>query len=165
MRGEIRLKSFAAVPEDIGAYGPLEDEAGGRRFDLRVTGSTKGVVRARIKGVEGRDAAEALKGVRLYVARAALPPPDEDEFYHEDLVGLCAEDAGGALLGTVKAVHDFGAGDLLEITPVAGGRTFEVPFTRAVVPVVDVKGGRVVIEAPEGLLDGGEPEAAGDDSR
>jgi 16S rRNA processing protein RimM len=151
LKGDLRVKSYAQVPEDIAAYGPLEDETGDRRIDLRVTGQAKGVLIARAKGVDDRTAADKLKGLRLYVGRDKLPPPGEDEFYHSDLIGLAVEAPQGNL-GTVKQVFDFGAGDVLEI---AGGDfgTVMVPFTREIVPVVDLEGGRLVVDPPDGLLE------------
>lgn len=163
LRGEVRIRSFTADPADLARYGTLCDETGGRSFRVRVTGGAKGQLVARIEGVEDRDAAEALKGVRLHVPRAALPETGAGEYYHADLIGLRAELAAGAAgeaLGTVRAVHDFGAGPVLEI---AGDRcgVVMVPFTRAVVPEVDVAGGRLVIDPPAGLLDAPEDGAEG----
>ncbi len=164
LQGEVRIRSFTADPADVARYGTLYDEAGGRSFRVRVTGRSKGQLVARIEGVEDRDAAEALKGARLHVRREALPETGEGEYYHADLIGLRAELAPGAAggpLGTVRAVYDFGAGPVLEI---AGGGcgVVMVPFTRAIVPEVDVAGGRVVIDPPPGLLDAPEegPEGA-----
>lgn len=160
LKGDLRVKSFTANPEDVGAYGPVEDEKGERRFVLRVTGRAGDQVVVRVDGVADRTAAERLKGVQLYVARTVLPEPDEDEFYHADLIGLRAERAGAegadALLGRVKAVYDFGGGDMLEIERADGG-TVMVPFTRAVVPTVDLAGGRLVVVATDDLLDGKAP--------
>jgi 16S rRNA processing protein RimM len=152
VRGAVRLKSFTAEPEDVARYGPLEDETGGRRFALRIVGSAKGVLIATIAGLDDRDRAEALRGLRLYLPRAALPPPEEEEYYHADLIGLTAMLADGTALGTVRAVYDFGAGDTLEIER-AGGPPLMVPFTRAIVPVVDLDAGRLVIDPPPGLLE------------
>ena len=115
VRGAVRLKSFTAEPEDVAGYGPLEDERGERRFALRIVGSAKGVLIAAISGIDDRDRAEALRGLRLYLPRSALPPTDEEEYYHADLIGLDAALADGTPIGTVRAVHDFGAGDTLEI--------------------------------------------------
>ena len=112
------------------------------------------MVVARVAGVASRDAAEALRGLRLYVARAALPPPEEEEFYHADLEGLRAEFADGRDFGRVRRVVNYGAGDVLEIE--REGESALVPFTRAAVPVVDIAGGRLVVDPPEGLFD--EPE-------
>ncbi|MBX6369503.1 MAG: ribosome maturation factor RimM [Rhodospirillales bacterium] len=148
VRGAVRIKPFTAEPAAIAAYGPLEDETGTRRFEIRLVGEGKGVVIATLKGIGDRNAAEALKGLRLYVARAALPPPGEEEFYHADLIGLAAVRRDGTLLGRVCAVHDFGAGDSLELA-LADGGTLLVPFTKAVVPEIDVAGGKLVVEPPE----------------
>src|SRR5436305_8748806 len=129
VRGAVRIKSFTANPEDVAGYGPLEDESGRQRFSLRLVGATKGVLIGWLSGVADRDRAEALRGLRLYLARAALPPTEEEEFYHADLIGLAAVLADGAPLGQVKAVHDFGAGDTLEIERPEGPPAM-VPFTR-----------------------------------
>ena len=152
LRGEVRIKSFTAEPGDVAAYGPLTDAAGERSFDLRVTGRVKGLVIGRLAGIDGRDAAEALKGLELHVPRAALPAPDDGTYYHADLVGLVAETAQGEALGRVRAVYDFGAGDVLEIAGGARG-TVMVPFTLEVVPELDVAAGRLVIDPPAGLLE------------
>lgn len=149
VRGEIRLQSFTADPSAISSYGPLFDASGARRFviaALRPLGKEMFV--ARLKGVADRAGAEALTGVELYLPRAALPAPEEDEFYLADLEGLRAETCDGETLGVVIAVRNFGAGDLLEIRPPSGGETLLLPFTKAVVPIVDVAGGRVVAEPP-----------------
>lgn len=147
VRGAVRIKAFTAEPRAIGEYGPVEDEAARRRFRVSVTGQAKGLVTANLEGVAGRDAAEALKGTRLYVDRASLPTPQEDEFYHADLIGLRAERADGSLLGHVRRVDDFGAGDVVEIAAAEGGELL-LPFTKAVVPVVDLEGGRLVVDPP-----------------
>lgn len=153
VRGQVRVRSFTEEPAAVAAYGPLEDEAGARRFRLAVTGRAKDELIARIDGVADRDAAEALRGTRLFVDRAALPPPDDpEEFYLADLIGLAAETAAGAALGRVVAVHEFGAGPVVELAP-DEGRPLLVPFTRAAVPTVDLAGGRLVVEPPEGLLE------------
>ena len=115
VRGRLRVKSFAAAEDGLTAYGPLEDERGARRFELEPVGAAKGVLIMRLKGIADRNAAEALKGMRLYLPRAALPEPGEDEYYHADLVGLAALLKDGTALGRVKAVHEFGAGDSLEV--------------------------------------------------
>jgi 16S rRNA processing protein RimM len=154
VRGAVRIKSFTDEPASIGSYGALEDESGERRFTLQIVGPAKGdgMVIANLAGVADRDRAEALRGLRLYLPRAALPATAEDEFYYADLVGLAAELEDGARLGKIIAVHDFGAGDMLEIAR-DEGQPVLVPFTRAAVPVVDVAGGRVVIDPPDGLFD------------
>lgn len=152
VKGLVRLKSFTARAEDIAAYGPLRDAGGARRFELALVGAARGALIARITGVEDRDAAERLKGEKLYVARDRLPPTEAGEFYHADLVGLAAEREDGTKLGRVIAVHDFGGGPSLAIER-APGDSVMVPFTAAVVPVVDIAGGRVVVAPPQGLLD------------
>ena len=149
--GAVRIKSFTAQPEDIGRYGPLAGD-GGRSFALRVVGSAKNVLIARLAGVEDRNRAEELRGLRLYLPRSALPPTAAEEYYHADLIGLDAVLADGSPLGRVRAVHDFGAGDTLEIER-EGAPPAMVPFTRAIVPVVDLDAGRLVVEPPPGLLD------------
>ena|SRR6185312_4476235 len=153
VRGAVKVKSFAQRPKDVAAYGPLEDEDGTARFTLQVIGPGKAdVVIAKLAGIADRDQAEALRGMRLYLPREALPPPAEEEYYHADLIGLAAVLGDGARLGEIRAVHDFGAGDTLEIAR-AEGQPVMVPFTRAAVPVIDVAAGHVVIDPPEGLLD------------
>lgn len=152
VRGAVRIKSFTAEPKDVAGYGPLEDEGGGQHFTLRLVGAAKGVVIGWLSGVTDRDHAEALRGLTLYLPRDALPPTEAEEFYHADLIGLEAVLGDGTPLGQVKAVHDFGAGDTLEITRSEGPPAM-VPFTRAVVPVVDLDAGRLVVAPPPGLLD------------
>jgi 16S rRNA processing protein RimM len=156
LKGAVRIKSFTERPVDVAAYGAVEDEAGLRRFRLRLVGETKGAVMAQIEGVGERNAAEALKGLKLYVARSTLPPPEEEEFYCSDLVGLAAALADGTPMGKVKAVYDFGGGDIIEIDGPNGA--LMLPFTKAAVPLVDVAGGRLVIEPPV------EVEALGDEN-
>ena len=161
LEGLVRIKSFTEKPANVGADGPLSDAAGERQFALSVTGRAKGVVLARIDGVTNRTQAEALKGTRLFLPRAALPAPAADEYYYADLVGLAVELADGTVVGTVRAVENFGAGDVLEVTDRRpGGAVVTVPFTRAAVPVVDLDGGRVVVNPLPGLFaaedDGGD---------
>ena len=148
IKGAVRIKPFTDRPEAVAAYGPVTDEQGARRFEVRIVGQARGVVTAQLSGVTDRNAAEALKGVRLYGRRAALPEPEAEEFYHADLIGLAAERADGTCIGRVAAVLDHGAGASLEIAPEDGGRLLIVPFTRAAVPVVDLAAGRLVIEPP-----------------
>jgi 16S rRNA processing protein RimM len=152
VRGTVRIKSFTADPAGIAAYGAVSDESGARRFEVTVLGQARGAVLARLSGVADRDAAEALRGVRLYVARAALPKTNEDEFYHADLIGLPVETAEGARLGSVRAVHNFGAGDILELRDDAG-RELLLPFSDAVVPSVDLAARRIVAAPPASLLE------------
>ena len=157
VRGQVKIKSFTEEPADVGTYGPVGDETGGRSFAIEVTGRVKGLVIARLEGVADRARAEALKGTKLYVGRDVLPAPADDEYYAADLVGLRAERAGGGDLGRIAAVHDFGAGPLLELAggPAAGAM---VPFTRAIVREVDLARGRVVIDPPPGLLEADKDE-------
>lgn len=152
VRGVVRVKPFTEQPESVTAYAPVTDESGARTFDLRYVGLAKGAVLVQIDGVRDRGGAEALKGVRLYVPRSSLPEPEEEEFYHADLIGLLAVDAAGAELGRVRAVEDYGAGDLLEVE-LTSGRSVMVPFTREAVPEVDLAAGRLVVVPPAGLLD------------
>jgi 16S rRNA processing protein RimM len=152
LRGEVRVRSFTDVPEDIASYRPLTDASGEREFHLHIVGHHKDQLIARVEGVEDRTAAEALGRVELFVPRTVLPEPEEGEFYHADLIGLSAELAEGGILGVVRAVHDFGAGTLLEIRK-PDGRDAMVPFTNLVVPTVDMAGGRIVVAPPPGLLD------------
>ena len=162
LKGEVRVKSYTSDPARIGDYGHLTDEEGRRTYHLRVTGGAKDRVFARFDGVDDRDAAEALKGLALHIPRTALPDPGPDEFYLADLIGLRAECSGapGAdSLGTVKAVHDFGAGPVLEISN-GGSADILIPFTRDTVPVVDIANGRVVVDAAPGLI---EPNADGEE--
>jgi 16S rRNA processing protein RimM len=152
VQGAVRIKSFTEVPEDVAGYGPLEDEAGRRQFDLRLCGVAKGVLIARLSGIEDRDQAEALRGLRLYLPRSALPQPEAEEYYHADLIGLDAVLGDGTPVGRVRAIYDFGAGDTLELTR-EGAPPVLVPFTRAVVPIVAPAEGRLVLDPPPGLLD------------
>jgi len=156
VRGALRIKSFTDVPEDIARYGPVEDEDGRRRFELSLRGAAKGVLIASLSGVDDRDQAEALRGLRLYLPRTALPPPGPEEYYHADLIGLEAVLGDGTLVGRVRAIYDFGAGDTLELAR-PDAPPVMVPFTRAIVTVVEPERGRLVLELPPGLLDDAEP--------
>jgi 16S rRNA processing protein RimM len=153
LAGEVQLRTFTDQPEDIAGYGPLLDESGTRSFEIVDLRPAKRGPVVRLKGVDDREAAEALKGARLYVERDRLPEPDHEEWYYADLIGLAAEDAQGTRLGSVVAVQNFGAGDLLEIKPTAGGPTLLVPFRRATVPEIDLDRGRLVVDPPEGLFE------------
>ena len=149
VRGEARLKSFTADPSAIASYGPLSTEDAARSFEVRLTRQLKGGFAARLSGVATREEAEALRGTRLYVGREMLPETDDDEFYYTDLIGLRVELSDGTLIGRVKAVQDFGAGDMLEYLPEGGGESLYLPFTREIVPTVDLPGGRVIADPPE----------------
>jgi 16S rRNA processing protein RimM len=157
VRGEVKIRSFTERPEDVAAYGELCDESGDRRFSVRCRGMVKGSVVAKLDGVDDRDAAERLRGLRLHVPRERLPATGADEYYHADLIGLradvvAAEGEAYQPLGVVCAVEDFGAGPVLEIA-VGGKPPVMVPFTREVVPVVDLAEGRIGIAAIPGLLE------------
>ena len=144
IRGEVRLRSFTGEPTAIASYGPLESEDGTRRFTIETLRPAKDHFVARLEGISDRNAAEQLTNLRLYVARDRLPPAGDGEFYHADLVGLAAVTPDGAALGTVTAVHNFGAGDVIEIKP-ASGEALLVPFTDAAVPEIDLAAGRMVV--------------------
>jgi 16S rRNA processing protein RimM len=156
LKGEVRIKSFTADPKGISSYGDVFEENGKTSYQVRITGQAKGQLLAHLIGIEDRDAADALKGTRLYVQKSKLPVTDEDEYYFFDLVGLRADLVDGGCLGKVKEVHDFGAGAILEVVGEEVG-TVMVPFTRASVPEVDREGGKVVIDPPIGLLEPAEP--------
>jgi 16S rRNA processing protein RimM len=148
LKGEVKVKTFTETPERLGAYGPLHAKDG-RPFTVdvvRVIDTASAVVR--FAGIADRNAAEALKGVELYVAREALPETEAEEFYHADLIGLRAEDSEGRLVGHIRGVHNFGAGDVLDIERADGSEVL-LPFTHEFVPTVDVKSGRVVLAVPE----------------
>ena len=149
LRGEVRLRSFTAAPEAIASYGPLESEDGARRFTIEALRQAKDHFVARLAGVKDRDAAEKLTHLKLSVARDRLPPVDDnDTFDQADLIGLAAVTPDGIALGTVKAIHNFGAGDIVEIASQSGDTPLMVPFTADAVPTVDVKGGRIVVVPP-----------------
>jgi 16S rRNA processing protein RimM len=148
IRGEVLIKSFTEVSENIGTYGPLSDEQCTRVFEIVSARPTpKGVV-ARLKGITDRNAAEALRGTALYVERGKLPAAAEGEFYHADLIGLAAIDREGKTVGKIVAVHDFGAGDLIEIRLAGSNKTELVPFTDDAVPEVDIAARRAVVVLP-----------------
>jgi 16S rRNA processing protein RimM len=150
VRGEVKLWSFTAQPAAVAGYGPFETDDG-RVIEIEAMRPAKDFFVARLKGVGDRDAVERLRNVELFVPRDRLPAPTgADEFYHADLIGLAVEDAAAARLGSIVAVHNFGAGDLLEIRPAAGGDTIMLAFNDATVPMIDIAAGRIVV-APEAL--------------
>jgi 16S rRNA processing protein RimM len=149
VRGELKIAAFTATPEALLDYRDLRRGDGTPAIKLTSGRPAKAGLVVRAKGVETRDQAEALRGLELYVARDALPTPDDDEFYLTDLIGLEARDTTGAAVGRIRTVENFGAGDLLEIEPVGGGASWWLPFTREAVPDVDIGGGWVVVTAPE----------------
>jgi 16S rRNA processing protein RimM len=148
VHGAVKLWTFTADPFAVRRYGPLSTEDGTRRFEIATAREAKGHLVATLKGVTTRDEAERLNGLELYVAREKLPATDEGEYYHADLIGLAAVNVANEPLGRVTAIHNFGAGDIIEIAP-PQGPTMLLPFTNAVVPTVDLAGGRVVIELPQ----------------
>lgn len=160
VRGQVRVKSFTADPASITAYGPVEDEGGTRHFVLKPVGQAKEALIMGVEGIGDRDQAQALAGTKLYIARDLLPEiDDEDEFYHADLIGCMATTTDGELLGQVRAVHDFGAGEMLEIAK-PGAKVLMLPFSRAVVPVVDIAGRALTIELPDEIVGDKEEEGA-----
>jgi 16S rRNA processing protein RimM len=154
VRGALKLRCFTEQPDDVAAYGPLYDKQGRRLFNLSIIGPAKGGVIAKADGIDDRDAAEALRGVELFVPRSALPEPDDDEFYYSDLEGLDAFDADGAKLGVVKRVVNHGAGDLIEVEGDKGQLQI-LPFDKATVPVIDLDNRRLqVVLRPEVVVEG-----------
>jgi 16S rRNA processing protein RimM len=158
VRGALRVKPYTADPQALASYGPLASEDGVLTLAVESARLQGDMLVVQFAGVTDRDAAASLTGTRLYVPRARLPEPEPDEFYHADLIGLRLEDRAGTGLGTIAAVMNFGAGDLLEVKPAGGGATVYLPFTRAFVPDIDLAGGRVIAEPPEGLF---EPDGPG----
>jgi len=153
VRGEVKVKTFTAAPEDVAAYGPLLNKDGAVVLTPRRPRVLKDSVALASPEVTDRNAAEALRGTQLFVPREKLPPPTDDEFYHFDLIGLRAEGLDGADLGRVSGVENYGAGDLLQITPPAGAGygVWLLPFTKDYAPILDFEHGRVVIDPPDGL--------------
>ena len=152
VRGAVKLWTFTEDPFAVKRYGPLSTKDGARQFEVTDAREAKGHLVATLKGVTTRDEAERLNGVELYIAREKLPATREDEYYHSDLIGLAAVTTADRPLGRVIAIYNFGAGDIMEIAPPQGA-TMLLPFTNAVVPTVDLAGGRVVIELPQ-LIEG-----------
>ena len=156
VRGLVRIRSFTEDPMAIAAYGPLSDETGKKQYRVEALSAARGAVLARIEGVADRTAAEALRGLRLYVERSALPATGEREWYEADLIGLAAVGRDGRDWGKVVAFHDFGAGSVMEVS----GGAVMLPFTDEAVPEIDVEGGKVLVDPPAGLLAGGEAKEA-----
>ncbi|MCV3271775.1 ribosome maturation factor RimM [Roseobacter sinensis] len=152
VRGELRVKSFCAVPEDIETYVPLTSETGERSFHLALIRPIKNGFVARIAEVATKEEADGLKGTQLFALRDQLPSLPDDEYYYADLIGLEVFDTGGTTLGRVKSVLDHGAGDLLEVQRPGSSETVLLPFTRAAVPTVDLGAGRIVADPPDGLF-------------
>jgi 16S rRNA processing protein RimM len=160
VRGAVKLWTFTEDPLAVKRYGPLATKDGARRFEVMHAREAKGHLVATLKGVATREDAERLNGIELYIARDKLPATDADEYYHADLIGLAAVNAVDEPIGRVIAIHNFGAGDIIEIAP-PNGATMLLPFTNAVVPSVDLAGGRVVIELPA-EIDGDDENSTGD---
>jgi len=161
IRGEVKVKTFTENPEDIVSYGSLENKDGTVHYDLSLVGFAKATPVVRIKGVNDRNKAESLKGLELYISRGKLPETDEeDAFYHADLIGLAAVEEAGDLFGTIARVFEFGAGDMLEIIPEGKGAKASVlvPFTKEMVPVVDLKAGKVTLSLSDDFFDTPERE-------
>ena len=149
LRGEVKLWPFTQDPLAVASYGPLETEDGARRFTVENLRAGKDHLVARLAGIESREAAEALRNVDLFVSRERLPAIEEpDTFYHADLIGLAAVTAEGAAIGTVTAVHNFGAGDIVEIAPAGGGAALMLSFTEAAVPKVDLTAKQIIVVPP-----------------
>ena len=158
VRGAVKLWTFTEDPFAVKRYGPLSTKDGTRQFEIASAREAKGHLVTQLKGITTRDEAERLNGIELYVPREKLPATDEDEYYHADLIGLAAVTTADEPLGRVIAIHNFGAGDILEIAPHSGA-TMLLPFTNAVVPTVDIAGGRVLIELPQ-EVEGDGPDVA-----
>jgi 16S rRNA processing protein RimM len=152
VRGLVRIKSFTEDPMSVAAYGPLSDETGKKAYRVEALSAARGAVLARIEGVADRTAAEALRGLRLYVERSALPEAGEREWYEADLIGLVAVGRDGRDWGKVIAFHDFGAGPVMEVSGGSSTNTVMLPFSDEAVPEVDIEGGKVVVDPPAGLL-------------
>jgi len=155
VRGEVRLWPYTEDPLAVMKYGPLSTKDGGRQFEVTSARAVKDHLVATLDGITTRDDAERINGIELYIARSRLPATDADEYYHADLIGLRAVGIDGTNLGTVLAVHNFGAGDLIEVAP-AHGPSLLLPFSNAVVPKVDLQNGHVVIDLPQ-EIDGEAP--------
>jgi 16S rRNA processing protein RimM len=158
VRGAVKLWTFTEDPMAVSDYGPLTSKDGTRSFEVETAREAKGHLVATLKGVATREDAERLNGVELYVSRDRLPATEDDEYYHADLIGLAAVTAANEPIGRVLAIHNFGAGDIIEIAPPQGS-TLLLPFTNAVVPTVDLAAGRVVIVLPA-EIDGDSPDQA-----
>jgi 16S rRNA processing protein RimM len=151
VQGEVRLKSFCADPAAIAGYGLLYSEDGAQSFKVKLTKAVSGGLGARLTGIATKEQADALRGTSLYADREKLPSLPDDEYYHADLIGLDVKDPGGGLIGRLTAVHNHGAGDLLEIQGPGLASPLLVPFTKAIVPTVDLSARVIIADLPEGL--------------
>ena len=164
LQGELRVQTFTELPENIAAYGALSDASGGRQFEITRLRIAKKDVIIRLKDVNDRAAAEALRGVKLCVTRAQLgEPEDEESWFYADLIGLVAVDDKGDAFAHVKSVQDFGAGDLLELLITATGKTEFIPFTREAVPQIDLNAGQLTVVLPRELPEEQPEDQSGDE--
>ncbi len=166
IKGEVKIKTFTEIPEDISSYGPLTDATETKAFSLKVVSFSKGLPVVRIKGISDRNQAEALKGTELYVSRDKLPETEnEEEYYHADLIGLTAIFKDGTKFGRILRLHEFGAGDMLEIVPEGKSEkaSILVPFTMEMVPEVDIGAGQVILDLEDGFFDMPEKPSADSD--
>ena len=147
VRGQVRIRSYTALPEDIAAYGSLRD-ASGKSYQLKITGHNKGALIASIQGIETREAAEKLRNIELFVERSALPEPKKNEYYHADLIGLEVFTENNSAYGQVLSIQNFGAGNLIEIRLVTGKEEF-LPLNKTTFPVIDVKNKKLIVSPPE----------------
>ena len=152
LKGDVRLRSFTEDPQAFAQYGPLETEDRKHRLEIESMRPAGDAFVIRFRGVAGRNAAEALRDVRLYVERDKLPAAEEDEFYHADLVGLVAMTTSGDLFGDVIAIHNFGAGDIVELKIAASGETVMLLFDEKTFPAVDISGGRIIVDPPAEII-------------
>lgn len=164
VKGEVKIKTFTDVPQDIAAYGMLENEDGDRQFSILSSRPDKIGVVAKIEGLDNREAAQKLKGTRLYIKREALPEVEDEAWYHADLMGLKVKARDEKDYGVVVGVYDFGAGDMIEVALDGGGESILIPFTRDAVPVVDIKQGFVIAEPVDIMADDGPDEETIDES-
>jgi len=155
IRGQVKIRSFTANPRDLTAYGLLTDRAGNRVFRVKVMGEAKNLLICAILGIRTRNEAEALRGTELYIDKAALPRPKANEFYCADLIGLTVHTAEGVVFGSVLGVHNFGAGDIVEIA-MTDGHPEMFPLTRSIFPFIDIRGRSITINPPDTLVAWGE---------
>ena len=152
IKGAVRVKSFTEKPESIAEYGTLHDKYG-KSFDLQLEGQSKGALIVSIKGMTTRTQAEVLKGTELFIKRKVLPHTDDEEYYHADLLGLYVYNRDGKKMGVVKAIHNFGAGDIVEVMIAETENTVLIPFNNNTVPEIDFVKQEMIVEIPLGLLD------------
>ncbi len=150
IKGEVKVKSFTEIVEDIDQYGPLEDKSGSKKFNIKVTGYSKGILRVKIKGVDDRNLSESLIGTELYVSKSVLPELEEEEYYHADLLGLEVRlKDTNEIVGKIAGIYNFGAGDVLEIELKLTKKLEVIPFSKAYVPEVKIKDGYIIVETAQ----------------